>query len=90
MYSLTGNYPAAAASHQQALELFRDARHRHGQAAALTALGTVQRLTGDYPAAVATLRQAMVLSRDLDDRDKQAWVLAELALRASRFLLSAA
>ena len=39
MQQLTGDYPAAAASHQQALELFRDLGERLGQAEALNSLG---------------------------------------------------
>ena len=56
---LTGDYPAAAASHQQALELFRDLGDRAGQAHALNELGLVQQLTGDYPAAAASHQQAL-------------------------------
>ena len=67
MQQLTGDYPAAAASHQQALELFRDLGDRLGQAYALNDLGIVQRLTGDYPAAAASHQQALALFRDLDN-----------------------
>ena len=52
---LTGDYPAAAASLTQALQLFRDLGDRRGQAWALNHLGVVQQLTGDYPAATASL-----------------------------------
>ena len=51
---LTGDFPAAAASHQQALALYRDLGHRVGQALAINSLGTVQMRTGDYPAAAAS------------------------------------
>ena len=50
----TGDYPAAAASHQLALALYRDLGHLVGQALAINNLGTVQSLTGDYPAAAAS------------------------------------
>ena len=65
VYRLTGNYPAAAASLQQALELFRDIGHRTGESDALSDLAIVQTLTGDYPAAATTFEQAMALERDL-------------------------
>ena len=47
MQQLTGDYPAAAASHQQALELFRDLGDRHGQAEALNSLGELSSRTAD-------------------------------------------
>ena len=72
MQRLTGDYPAAAASHQQALALFRDLGHQRGQADALSYLGIVQQLTGDYPAAAASQQQALALYRDLGDRCGQA------------------
>ena len=64
MHVLTGDYPAAAASHQQALALARRASDRLGEAAALNHLGLVQQLTGDYPAAAASQRQALALFRE--------------------------
>ena len=67
MQRLTGDYPAAAASQQQALELFRDLGDRLGQASALNELGIVQQLTGDYPAAAASHQQALELFRDLGE-----------------------
>ena len=77
---LTGDYPAAAASLTQALQLFRDLDERHGQAWALDHLGLVQRRTGDYPAAAASLTQALQLFRDLDERRSQARVLDDLGV----------
>jgi tetratricopeptide (TPR) repeat protein len=65
MHFRTGDYPAAVTCHQQALELFRDLGHRHGQTDALNELGIIQRLTGDYPAAVTSQQQALELFRDL-------------------------
>ena len=67
MQQLTGDYPAAAASQQQALALFRDLGDLHGQADALNCLGVVQQETGDYPAAAASQQQALALFRDLGD-----------------------
>ena len=46
----TGDYPAAIASHQQALELARDAGDPLAEAVSLTDLAMVQQLTGDYRA----------------------------------------
>ena len=65
MECLTGDYPAAAASHRQALALYRDLGDRRGQAYALNHLGVVRRLTGDYRAAAASHQQAIPLYRDL-------------------------
>jgi tetratricopeptide (TPR) repeat protein len=77
---LTGEYPAAAASQAQALQLFRDLSDRRGQACALNQLSTVQRLTGDYAAATASLTQGLRLFRDLGDRRGQAWILTQLGM----------
>jgi tetratricopeptide (TPR) repeat protein len=77
---LTGEYPAAAASQAQALQLFRDLSDRHGQACALNQLSTVQRLTGDYAAATASLSQGLRLFHDLGDRRGQAWALTQLGM----------
>jgi tetratricopeptide (TPR) repeat protein len=77
---LTGEYPAAAASQAQALQLFRDLSDRRGQACALNQLSTVQRLTGDYAAATASLTQGLRLFRDLGDRRGQAWALTQLGM----------
>lgn len=68
---LTGDYPAATSSQQQALELFRDLGDRYGQILALIGLGTVQRLRSDYPAAATSQQRALELSRDLGVRDGQ-------------------
>jgi hypothetical protein len=43
---LTGDYPAAAASLQQALEIFRDIADRDGQACVLSNLGALHTATG--------------------------------------------
>ena len=71
MHWLADDYPAAAASNRQALELFRGLGHRRGQANALNGLGRVYRLTGDYPAAAASLRQALELFRDHRPPDRR-------------------
>jgi Tetratricopeptide repeat len=54
---LTGDYSAAATSHQHALEQFSDFGDRNGQSHALNNLGLVQQLTGDQkPPPQATSR----------------------------------
>jgi tetratricopeptide (TPR) repeat protein len=75
---LTGDYPAAAATLTEALELFRDLGHQRGQAWTLHQLGVVHRAAGDYPAATATLTEALELFRDVADRHGQAWALHDL------------
>ena len=75
---VTGDYPAAAASHQQALELYRGLGDRLGQASALDQLGRVQRETGEYPAAAASHQQALALYRDLGHQAGQALAITNL------------
>jgi tetratricopeptide (TPR) repeat protein len=82
----TGDYPAAAASQQQALTLSRDLGDLPGQAWSLNGLGLVQQETGDYPAAAASQQQALALFRDLGSLLGQAEALnclGELSSRAS-------
>ena len=43
---MTGDYPAAAASHQQALDLYHDLGDQAGQASALSQLGWVEMRPG--------------------------------------------
>ena len=57
------DYPAASASHRQALALARDAGDQLAEAVSVADLGMVQLLTGDYPAAAASLQQALPLFR---------------------------
>ena len=75
---VTGDYPAAAASHRQALELYRGLGYRLGQASALDNLGRVQLATGDYPAAATSHQHALALYRDLGHRVGQALALTNL------------
>ena len=77
---LTGDYPAAATTLQQAKELSHDIGDRHQQAWALDELGGLHRLTGDYPAAAASHQQALEQFRDLGDSASQAHALDELGL----------
>lgn len=82
---LDGDVPAAAASSQQALSLFRNLPRYPSEAAfTLNELGLVQQLTGDYPAAAASHQQALKLCRDGDNRAGQAETLNCLGELASR------
>ena len=78
---LMGDYPAAAASQQQALELCCDVGNQSGQAWAFNDLGIVQKLTGDYSRAAASQHRALALFRELGDRLGQSW--AHNSLRKS-------
>ena len=75
-----GDYPAAVASCQQALELYRGLGDRLGQASALDNLGRAQLETGEYPAAAASLQQALALYRDLDHQVGQALATTNLGV----------
>ena len=65
MQQETGDYPAAAASHQQALALFADLGNRLGQAEALNRLGELATRTADTPQARERHAQALAIARDL-------------------------
>jgi tetratricopeptide (TPR) repeat protein len=62
----TGDYPAAAASHQQALALFGDLGNRLGQADALNRLGELATRTANTSQARELHAQAQAIARDLD------------------------
>jgi tetratricopeptide (TPR) repeat protein/transcriptional regulator with XRE-family HTH domain len=79
-----GEYPAAADSLTQAVELFRGLGDRLGQASALDQLGTVQNETGDHAAAAASHRQAIDLYRDLGHRMGQGMALKNLGAVLTR------
>jgi tetratricopeptide (TPR) repeat protein/transcriptional regulator with XRE-family HTH domain len=80
----TGNQPAAAASLQQALEMFGHLGHRLGQAWTLNSLGVVQQQTADYAAASTSHQKALEVFRDADDQLGQAMTLNNLGQLASR------
>jgi tetratricopeptide (TPR) repeat protein len=61
----TGDYPAAAASHQQALRLFGDLGNRLGQAEALNRLGELSSRTSATGQAREYHTQALAIARDL-------------------------
>lgn len=61
----TGDYPAASASFQQALKLFRDFGHRPGEAQALTGLGDLSSRTAGTQQAREHYAQALAIARDI-------------------------
>jgi tetratricopeptide (TPR) repeat protein len=75
---LTGDYPAAAASHQQALTLFADLGNRLGQAEALNRLGELATRTADTPQARKHHTQALAIARDLSAAPEKARALEGL------------
>jgi tetratricopeptide (TPR) repeat protein len=62
---LTGDYPAAAASLQQALELHRDLGTRFGQAQALNSLGELSSRTSATQQARERHTQALAIACDI-------------------------
>jgi tetratricopeptide (TPR) repeat protein len=72
---LIGDYPAAAASHQQALQLNRDVGNRLGQAETLNCLGELSSRTDDGRQARDYHAQALAIARDLGTPREQARAL---------------
>jgi tetratricopeptide (TPR) repeat protein len=62
---LTGDYRSAAASHHEALRLFRDLGRRHEQAEALNSLGELSTQTAARQQARDYHTQALAIARDL-------------------------
>jgi len=71
----TGDYPAAAASHQQALALFRDLGSRLGQAEALNRLGELSLRTSATAQARDQHTQARAIARDIGAAPEEARAL---------------
>ena len=65
MQQETGDYPAAAASHQQALSRYREFGRRLGQAEALNRLGELSSRTSATGRAREYHAQALAIARDL-------------------------
>jgi tetratricopeptide (TPR) repeat protein len=86
MQKLTGDYPAAADTNQQAQALARDLGDRYWQAWVLNQLGVLHGLVGDYPAAAASHQQALRLMREGGEPSGQACVLNGLGELASHTL----
>ncbi|HUD35331.1 MAG TPA: tetratricopeptide repeat protein [Streptosporangiaceae bacterium] len=77
---LSGDYPQAVDSLNQALKLFRSQDNRPGQASALNELGVVLLGLADHPAAIASHSEALALYRELGNRAGEASALNELGL----------
>jgi tetratricopeptide (TPR) repeat protein len=69
-----------AATHQQALTLFREVGERGGEAFALLDVGQAQAQAGDYLGATAHLTQALALFRDLGNRYGEAGTLDQFGI----------
>jgi tetratricopeptide (TPR) repeat protein len=71
----TGDYPAAAASHQQALALFGDLGNRLGQAEALNRLGELSLRISATAQARDQHSQALAIARDINAAPEEARAL---------------
>ncbi len=78
----TEDFPAAIASDQRAITLYRALGDRAGEAGALTNLGWAQYLTGDFPTADDTLSRAVELHRALGDQGGEGAALGHLGFVA--------
>jgi len=74
----TGDYRAAAASHQQALGLFRELGQRLGEAEALNRLGELATRTAATARAVRMHARALAIARDLGAAFEEARALEGL------------
>jgi len=74
----TGDYPAAAASHQRALTLFGDLGNRLGQAEALNRLGELATRTAGTAQAHERHAQALAIARDIRAAPEEARALEGL------------
>jgi tetratricopeptide (TPR) repeat protein/DNA-binding XRE family transcriptional regulator len=77
---LSGDYPQAVDSLNQALKLFRGLDNRPGQAGALNELGVVLLGLADHPGAIASHSEALRLYRELGNLAGEASALNELGL----------
>ena len=80
----TGNYSAALASLEQALELARGSDDQRAEACALQLLSAAQLETGDYLAPAVNLARALDLYRSLGHRQGQAQTLRFLGKLLTR------
>ena len=78
MQQEAGDYPAAAASHQQALRLFTDLGNQLGQAEALNRLGELAARTADTARAREHHARALAIARDLAAAPEEARALEGL------------
>ena len=75
MQQETGDYPGAAASHQQALALFADLGHLLGQAEALNRLGELSLRTSATGQARDQHTRALAIARDISAAPEEARAL---------------
>ena len=75
MRTVTGDYPAAAASLAQAVALYGHIGDLAGQAFAMCQLGIVQGWTGDYLAGMASDERALAVARSFGDQRAEACAL---------------
>jgi predicted ATPase/DNA-binding XRE family transcriptional regulator len=68
MHFFQGDYEAAAATWEDALQIFHEVQDTRGTAYAHGNLGLVADVTGDYPRALAEYDAALELFRELNDR----------------------
>ena len=78
MLQLTGDYPAAAASHQQALKLLRNAGDRLGQAETLNCLGELSSRTAASRQARDHHAQALAIAREIGTPLEEARALEDI------------
>lgn len=78
LHRLAARFPAALASAQDALMLYRDAGDQTGAADTLAHLGRLQYLTDDLAAAAGSLSRALELYRGLGDQAGEAGALTHL------------
>ena len=65
MQRLTGDYPAATASHARALKLYRDLHNRLGEANALNNMGELSLVSATPAEALARHNQAHAIATDI-------------------------
>jgi len=80
MQQVTGEYPAAVATLERAIELHRGFDDPVGEANALNRLGVVQYLMTEYPAAGSSLSRALELYRGTEDRRGEANALTDIGV----------
>ncbi|WP_308301028.1 tetratricopeptide repeat protein [Crossiella sp. S99.2] len=83
-----GRYREAVDNLKQALDLFRAAGFRRGEATALRRFGGIYEPTGRYPEAIASLTQALEIYREIEDLIGQGEAendLANVFLHTSRY-----
>jgi tetratricopeptide (TPR) repeat protein len=78
VHLLTGDYPAAAASFEQALELHRDLGSRHGEIVALNGLGELANRMSANGKARELHREALAKAIELGAPGEEARALAGL------------